>query len=167
MKKHRSSPGYFSLELALTAVVTLPFALGIFDIMRYIIVHSLLKNATSNAVRAEKQMEGQVRPLASEVAQEIGYLITVRGIACTSTPPVPEPCCLETEVWCLKESRSLIEGDQWVTFSYHTEYVILDRLFADYHENPVFRGLVVHSRMLWDSTPRPVPSHFINGIAAD
>lgn len=167
MKRDRYSPGYFSLELALTAAVTLPFALGIFDIMRYIIVHSLLKNATSNVVRADKQVEGQVKPLASEVAQEIGYLLFVRGIACTSTPPVPEPCCVETEVGCIKESRSVIDGNNWVTFSYHTQYVILDKLFADYDENLIFRGLVVYSRMLWDSTPRPVPSHFINSVAKD
>jgi hypothetical protein len=167
VQKQRSSQGYFSFELALTAAITLPFVLGIFDVMRYIIVHSILKNATARVVRAEKQVEGKVKPLASQVAEDISYLITVRGIACNSTPPVPTPCCLENEVGCLKETRSLIESDQWVTFSYHTEYVILDKLFAQYHDNPVFRGLIMHSRMLWVSTPLPLPSRFVNSVAED
>jgi hypothetical protein len=162
MTKPSRSTGFYCLELALVLIVLLPFMLGAFDIMRFIIAHSVLKASSSKIVRWEKQALIDKKPLAAKVAAQMRYLLAVEGVACSSFPPVSNKCCDGNKTRCLKEIRETIGEITWTHFQYRVDYVILHKLFQN-SDNPVFRGHITHSQKLWEPLREPFLSIVTNG----
>jgi hypothetical protein len=161
----RNRSGYFSLELALTLALFLPCALCIFDIMRYLISHTVLNRAVVRvATEAEKEALS-VQQIGEGILNESSILLPMRGFSCSSKLTQTKACCNQTDPSCLDISISSTPTSRYITAFYKVDYLVLDTILRkDSEAAPLLRGDLEVRQEIWGAAERPNVSRIENGI---